>query len=163
MDYSKIITNNESETKQAGYEFAKKLKDGDIITLDGDLGAGKTVFTKGICEYFNVSDYVTSPTYTIVNEYKGDKDICHFDIYRLTEEEELYNIGFYEYLDNDAIKIVEWAKIIPEAFLGYNLIQVEINKEEDFLSEKRTIIIKGLEEWLSLGLMHQQKLHPAVL
>lgn len=146
MDYSKIITNNESETKQAGYEFAKKLKDGDIITLDGDLGAGKTVFTKGICEYFNVSDYVTSPTYTIVNEYKGDKDICHFDIYRLTEEEELYNIGFYEYLDNDAIKIVEWAKIIPEAFLGYNLIQVEINKEEDFLSEKRTIIIKGLEE-----------------
>lgn len=146
MDYSKIITNNEAETKKAGYEFAKKLKPGDIITLDGDLGAGKTVFTKGICEYFNVTDYVTSPTYTIVNEYNGDKVIYHFDIYRLTDEEELYNIGFYEYLDSDAIKIIEWAKIVPEAFYGYNLIEVEIKKEEDYLSEKRTISIKGLEE-----------------
>ena len=145
MDYSKIITNNESETKNLGFEFAKTLKDGDIITLDGDLGAGKTVFTKGICEYFNVKDYVTSPTYTIVNEYKGDKDIFHFDIYRITDEEELYNIGFYEYLESKAIKIVEWAVNIPEAFYGYNLIKVEIKKDENFKSEARTITIKRCE------------------
>lgn len=145
MDYSKIITNNESETKKLGFEFAKTLKDGDIITLDGDLGAGKTVFTKGICEYFNVKDYVTSPTYTIVNEYKGDKDIFHFDIYRITDEEELYNIGFYEYLESKAIKIVEWAVNIPEAFYGYNLIKVEIKKDENFKSEARTITIKRCE------------------
>ena len=145
MDYSKIITNNESETKSIGFEFAKTLKDGDIITLDGDLGAGKTVFTKGICEYFKVKDYVTSPTYTIVNEYKGDKDIFHFDIYRITDEEELYNIGFYEYLESKAIKIVEWAVNIPEAFYGYNLIKVEIKKDENFKSEARTITIKRCE------------------
>ena len=81
MDYSKITVNTPEETFKAGYEFAKTLKAGDIITLDGDLGAGKTVFTKGICHYFNVTDYVVSPTYTIVNEYKGDISVYHFDIY----------------------------------------------------------------------------------
>lgn len=145
MDYSKIITNNDLETKKAGYEFAKTLKKGDIVTLDGDLGAGKTVFTKGICEYFNITDYVVSPTYTIVNEYKGDIDIFHFDIYRINDEEELYNIGFYEFLDNDGIKIVEWAKLIPEAFYGYKIKKVEILKDEDYLSNTRTILIKEEE------------------
>ena len=142
MDYSKIIVNTPEDTLKAGFSFAKNLKPGDIVTLDGDLGAGKTVFTKGICEYFNVTDYVVSPTYTIVNEYKGDIDIFHFDIYRINDEEELYNIGFYEYLDNDGIKIIEWAKNVPEAFYGYNLIKVEILRDEDLSSQVRTIIIK---------------------
>ena len=106
------------------------------------MGAGKTVFTKGICEYFNVKDYVVSPTYTIVNEYRGDIPIYHFDIYRLEEEEELYNIGFYEYLNSDALVIVEWAEKIPEAFYGYKLKKVQIIKGED---EKRTITIKEEE------------------
>ena len=142
MDYSKITVNTPEETFKAGYEFAKTLKAGDIITLDGDLGAGKTVFTKGICQYFNVTDYVVSPTYTIVNEYKGDISVYHFDIYRINDEEELYNIGFYEYLDNDGIKIIEWAKNVPEAFLGYNVKKIEIIKDEDLMSQKRYIKIR---------------------
>ena len=141
MDFSKYITENEKETFELGYEFAKTLKSGDIITLDGDLGAGKTVFTKGICSYFNVNDYVTSPTYTIVNEYSGDIKIYHFDIYRLYEEEELYNIGFYDYLEDDAISIVEWSDNIPEAFSGYRLIRVRITRP-DFDADKREIEIR---------------------
>lgn len=144
MDFSKKTLLNENETKEFAKEFAKTLKPGDIVTLDGDLGAGKTVFTKGICEYFNVKDYVVSPTYTIVNEYRGDIPIYHFDIYRLEEEEELYNIGFYEYLNSDALVIVEWAEKIPEAFYGYKLKKVQIIKGED---EKRTITIKEEENW----------------
>ena len=142
MDFSKKTLLNENETKEFAKEFAKTLKPGDIVTLDGDLGAGKTVFTKGICEYFYVIDYVVSPTYTIVNEYRGDIPIYHFDIYRLEEEEELYNIGFYEYLNSDALVIVEWAEKIPEAFYGYKLKKVQIIKGED---EKRTITIKEEE------------------
>lgn len=144
MDFSKKTLLNENETKEFAKEFAKTLKPGDIVTLDGDLGAGKTVFTKGICEYFNVKDYVVSPTYTIVNEYRGDIPIYHFDIYRLEEEEELYNIGFYEYLNSDALVIVEWAEKIPEAFYGYKLKKVQIIKGED---EKRTITVKEEENW----------------
>lgn len=142
MDFSKKTLLNENETKEFAKEFAKTLKPGDIVTLDGDLGAGKTVFTKGICEYFNVKDYVVSPTYTIVNEYRGDIPIYHFDIYRLEEEEELYNIGFYEYLNSDALVIVEWAEKIPEAFYGYKIKKVQIIKGED---EKRTIIVEEEE------------------
>ena len=144
MDFSKKTLLNENETKEFAKEFAKTLKPGDIVTLDGDLGAGKTVFTNGICEYFNVKDYVVSPTYTIVNEYRGDIPIYHFEIYRLEEEEELYNIGFYEYLNSDALVIVEWAEKIPEAFYGYKLKKVQIIKGED---EKRTITIKEEENW----------------
>ncbi len=140
MAYSKIKAATEEETFLAGFELAKTLKPGDIVTLDGDLGAGKTVFTKGICKYFNVTDYVVSPTYTIVNEYNGDVPVYHFDIYRIEEEEELFNIGFYEYLDNDGIKIIEWASKIPEAFEGYPLIKITIEKNGGFESDERVII-----------------------
>ena len=143
---NKYITKNENETFKLGFEFAKSLKPNDIITLDGDLGAGKTVFTKGICAYFNVTDYVTSPTYTIVNEYTGDIKIYHFDIYRLYEEEELYNIGFYDYLCDNAISIVEWSKNIPEAFLSYNVIKVTVNKPDTDNSDLREIIIADISE-----------------
>lgn len=142
MDYSKTyISKNEKETELAALKLAETLKTGDIITLDGDLGAGKTVFTKGICKYFNVKDSVTSPTYTIVNEYYGDIKIYHFDIYRLSEEEELYNIGFFDYLEDDAISIVEWSENIPEAFEGYNIIKVEIKKSDDLMSNERLITL----------------------
>ena len=138
---NKYISKNENETFKLGFEFAKSLKPNDIITLDGDLGAGKTVFTKGICAYFNIKDYVTSPTYTIVNEYSGDIKIYHFDIYRLYEEEELYNIGFYDYLTDGAISIVEWSENIPEAFLSYSVIKVIINKPDPLNPDLREIII----------------------
>lgn len=145
MDYSKelnYISENEKDTFNFAFDFAETLKAGDIITLDGDLGAGKTVFTKGICEYFNVKDCVTSPTYTIVNEYSGDIKIYHFDIYRLCEEEELYNIGFFDYLEDDAISIVEWSENIPEAFYDYSVIKITIQKTEDLSSDKRLITLR---------------------
>ncbi len=142
MACSKYITGSEKETFELGILIGKALKKGDIITLDGDLGAGKTVLTKGICSYFNVKDYVTSPTYTIVNEYSGDVKIYHFDIYRLSEEEELYNIGFYDYLEDEGISIVEWAANIPEAFEGYNIIKITVKKTHCPDDETREITVE---------------------
>jgi tRNA threonylcarbamoyladenosine biosynthesis protein TsaE len=142
MACSKYITTNEKETFDLGVSIGETLRKGDIITLDGDLGAGKTVLTKGICSYFNVKDYVTSPTYTIVNEYSGDIKIYHFDIYRLCEEEELYNIGFYDYLEDEGISIVEWAVNIPEAFEGYNIIKITVKKTDSANEEMREITVE---------------------
>ena len=133
-----ILTKSERETFDLGLNMAKDLKAGSVICLSGDLGAGKTVFTKGICSHFNVSDYVTSPTYTIVNEYSGDIKIYHFDIYRLYEEEELYNIGFYDYLEQNAVCLVEWSENIRYAFPD-SYFTVRIEKDDLLHPESRRL------------------------
>ena len=110
------ISNSEQDTLELGITFAKKLKSGDIISLYGELGSGKTEFIKGICDYFDISDIVTSPTFTIMNNYYGsleDNEIVlnHFDLYRMKSIEELENIGFSEIIFNtETIKLVEWAE-----------------------------------------------------
>lgn len=124
-----IYSNSPAETMNAGYEFAKTLNPGDIVALNGDLGMGKTVFVKGICSYFRVKDYVVSPSYTLLNVYSGELSIYHFDIYRLETEDDLFNIGYYEYENAGGIVIVEWAEILPEVFSKKNSIQVLIERE----------------------------------
>ncbi|MFH1051345.1 MAG: tRNA (adenosine(37)-N6)-threonylcarbamoyltransferase complex ATPase subunit type 1 TsaE [bacterium] len=110
----KITTNNEQETIDAGYNFAKDLELSDIVLLYGDLGAGKTEFCKGICRYFEVKGTVTSPTFTIINQYSGIKDdwdftIYHIDLYRIKNQKEIEEIGLSEFLyDEYSIKLVEW-------------------------------------------------------
>ena len=126
-----IYSNTPEETMNAGYEFAKMLKPGDIVALNGDLGMGKTVFVKGICSYFRVKDYVVSPSYTLLNVYSGETDIYHFDIYRLETEDDLFNIGYYEYENAGGIVIVEWAEMLPEVFEKDNVFQVLIEREGD--------------------------------
>ncbi len=103
----------EIETKLVAYEFAKLLKPGDIVSLTGSLGSGKTFFVKAVCESFGIYN-VSSPSFAIVNVYDGTVNINHFDFYRIKKIEELYDIGFNEYLNNDSITFIEWAEMFPQ-------------------------------------------------
>ena len=136
-----IITHSETETYAFAKSFAKELKAGDIISLDGDLGAGKTVFTKGLCDGLGVRDVVNSPTYTLVNEYTGRSGkVFHFDVYRIGDEEELYDIGFTEYLDSGAVSIIEWGAYARGILEEYpDVIYIQIKKTEE--DEDRKIVI----------------------
>ena len=109
-----FITNSVEETLAAAGEVAAKLSAGDIILYEGDMGAGKTHFTKGIAKFLNVDDEVTSPTFALVNEYSGDLPLFHFDLYRIDSYDDLYAIGFFDYLDRDGIIAAEWSENIAE-------------------------------------------------
>ena len=122
----KILTFEEIDKLAAA--LAEKLRDGGCLGLIGDLGAGKTTFTKRICEYYNVTENVKSPTFTYVIEYSsGDMPVYHFDVYRINDSEEIYEIGFEDYIGEDgSVVIVEWAdKILNE--MPYDTVFVEIN------------------------------------
>jgi tRNA threonylcarbamoyladenosine biosynthesis protein TsaE len=119
--FTKNIT-SEKETKQVAKEFASVLRGGDIVLLEGNLGAGKTFFVKEVCGYFNITE-ASSPTFALVNEYYGDYKIYHFDFYRIKKINELFDIGIDDYLsDEDAIKFIEWAELFPDAVLDYNFL-----------------------------------------
>ena len=115
-----LISNSEKETKQISEKFAKQLKKGDIVVLTGDLGSGKTKFVEGILTYFGKEEEISSPTFTIVNEYSANENIYHFDVYRLEDVDEFYAIGGEEYFDK-GICLIEWGEIIerilPERYL----------------------------------------------
>ncbi len=143
MNEYTVYSNSPDDTLNAGYEFAKTLKPGDIVALNGDLGLGKTVFVKGIAGYFRVKEYVVSPSYTLLNIYKGEVEIYHFDIYRLETEEDLFNIGYFEYENNNGIVIVEWAEILPEVFDKPNVIHIDIEREGE---NTRKITVNRSEE-----------------
>ena len=124
------ISKSAEETFQIARKFAENLKSGDIVAFNGDLGVGKTVFVKGICDYLGVTEYVNSPTYTLVNEYHGkEHTIYHMDIYRIEDEDELFNIGFFEFLSEGGIVLMEWAENAEESLSDYNVIMVEINRD----------------------------------
>lgn len=124
-----IVSKSEKETIKAGRKFAEGLKPGSIIGLKGNLGTGKTQFVKGVCEYFKVKDVVNSPTFILVNEYKGIKGngeeikIYHFDLYRLESAAELEVIGFEEYISSNSIVLIEWSDFAEE-YLNYKIDKV---------------------------------------
>jgi tRNA threonylcarbamoyladenosine biosynthesis protein TsaE len=126
----KFITKSEQETYKIGRLIGERLKEGDIIALNGDLGAGKTHFTKGVAEGLGVEDYITSPTFTIVNEYEGRLPLYHFDVYRIEDINEMYEIGFDEYLFGRGVCVIEWANIVKE-LLPKNTISIYIRKIDD--------------------------------
>ncbi len=135
------ITNSAEETISAAFKTAEMLSAGDIILYEGDMGAGKTHFTKGIAKYLGVEDEVTSPTFALVNEYQGRLPLFHFDLYRIESYDDLYAIGFFDYLDRGGIIAAEWSENISQlkAELG-EVITVRIEK----LSENgRKITISG--------------------
>lgn len=136
-----IITNSEKETFDVGYKIGKLLKKGDVISLNGDLGAGKTHLTKGIAAGLEVDDYITSPTFNIVNEYQGRLPFYHFDVYRIDDIYEMYEIGFDEYLYGEGVCVVEWGDMVEE-LLPKDKIYIYIKKLEDNVRE---IQITGLE------------------
>ena len=127
-----FISKSEKDTLSIARKIAKNLKDGDIFLLNGDLGAGKTVFVKGIVEALGGDkNLVTSPTFTIINRYNvGDNFINHFDLYRLKNIEELYNLGVEEYIYSNDISFIEWPER-ADLFFGKNCKKIYIEKIDD--------------------------------
>ncbi|MCX8131351.1 MAG: tRNA (adenosine(37)-N6)-threonylcarbamoyltransferase complex ATPase subunit type 1 TsaE [Clostridia bacterium] len=116
------------ETVAVASELGKLLRPGDVICLNGDLGAGKTAFTNGIAEALGIKRYITSPTFTIVNEYDADIPLYHFDVYRISDPEEMFDIGFEEYLSGEGVVVVEWSDLVRDIIPEEN-IRVNINKD----------------------------------
>ena len=145
----KHITNSEAETIALGTKFAEVLKAGDLVLFYGNLGAGKTEFIKGICDYFEVEEIVTSPTFTIINQYFGNLDdeqlpIYHLDLYRLNSQKALDEIGFTDCIySEDAIKLVEWSEK-AECSLPSNRYNIRISFDDDKENE-RVLSIEHLE------------------
>lgn len=110
-----IVTKSEKETEAVAQNFAEKLNSGDFLAFYGDLGSGKTAFIRGLANVLCPGVRVSSPTYAIVNEYRGKTDIYHFDMYRITDEDSLYSVGFYDYFDRNGIIAAEWCENIPFA------------------------------------------------
>ena len=136
----KIIAANENETVELAREFANILKKGDVVSLIGDLGTGKTFFVKSLISVFGNED-VSSPTFAIVNVYDNQFRINHFDFYRIKKIEELYDIGFTDYLnDDEAITLIEWADLFP-SILPEHKYEIKINYIDD---SKREFIIQSL-------------------
>lgn len=136
----KFISKCEQDTINFASKFASTLTGNDIIVLSGDLGAGKTKFVQGILKYFNLENEISSPTFTIVNEYNSpDTNIYHFDVYRLADVDEFYAIGGEEYFSK-GICIIEWGEII-ENILPKDYYKISINKSLDD-ENIREIIIK---------------------
>ena len=125
-----FVSHNENETKKIASTLASKLKHGDILVLSGDLGSGKTKFTEGFLSYWGLDNEISSPTFTIVNEYiKNDTNIYHFDVYRLEDLDEFYAIGGTEYFEN-GICVIEWGELI-EDILPQNYIKISFSKDEN--------------------------------
>ena len=132
-----IISKSEAETEAAGEQFAKTLPDGAVVALYGDLGAGKTAFVRGMARGLGIDARVSSPTFTIVNEYLGARELYHFDMYRLGSSDELFDIGWEDYLSRGGICAVEWSENVEDAFEG-DQVCVRIEKTGD---AERTITI----------------------
>ena len=129
----KIYLDGEEQTKEIGYRLGKLLTPGSVICLIGDLGAGKTTMTQSLAKAIGVDDYITSPTFTIVNEYEGNMPLYHFDVYRIGSSEEMYDIGYDEYINSDGLCIIEWANLIedilPDEYLDIELIYKYMGRE----------------------------------
>ena len=138
-----IKTNSEKETIELGKKIAEKLEKGKVIVLTGDLGAGKTKLTEGILSFFDLQDEISSPTFTIVNEYHSNKglNIYHFDVYRLSDSDEFFAIGGEEYFEKGAC-IIEWGEMLQD-ILPNDYIHITFEKDEnniDFRNIKIDVI-----------------------
>ena len=122
-----IVSKSEKETEAAGEKFAAALEDGAVVALYGDLGAGKTAFVRGMARGLGIRARISSPTFTIVNEYAGERELFHFDMYRLGSADELFDIGWEDYLSRGGVCAVEWSENVSDAFEG-DEITVRITK-----------------------------------
>lgn len=130
MSKHQIETHSEMETKQLAKRLALLLQPGDVITMEGDLGAGKTTFTKGLAEGLGVTRVVNSPTFTIIKEYEGEMPLYHMDVYRLEDSDE--DIGFSEYFNGEGVSVVEWAHFIKE-FLPAERLDIKISYQDEYV------------------------------
>ena len=135
MNEKKYITNNYEETQKLGASFADKLNSGAIVLLFGDLGSGKTTFVKGILENFKYQYDVTSPTFSLINEYEANKRVVHIDCYREKNVDRWINLGITEYFNDSSIVIIEWPEILNE-IIPNGAIKIQFNHVEN---DKREI------------------------
>ena len=147
-NYMTYYTHSELETEQLAEQLAPLLRPGTVIAFDGDLGAGKTAFTRGLARGLGITDRVTSPTYTIVNEYDGPVPLFHFDMYRLSSSEELFDIGWEDYLDRGGILAVEWSERVSDALEDPVRISIQRTGGEN----DRCITIEGGDGFADPGL-----------
>ncbi len=137
------ITNSEEETEQLGQRLGQAVQAGAVIAYTGDLGAGKTAFTRGLARGLGIRERITSPTFTIVNEYEGGRlPLFHFDMYRLGSSDELYDIGWEDYLARNGVCAVEWSERVEDA-LEEDTIRVDVRRGDS--DDQRRISIKGVE------------------
>ena len=133
-------THSESETETVGEALAATLSPGTVIAFTGDLGAGKTAFTRGLARGLGIGERVTSPTFTIVNEYEGGRlPLFHFDMYRLESSEELFDIGWEDYLRRGGVCAVEWSEKVADALVG--ALRVDIRRGEGERDRVITVIV----------------------
>ena len=143
-------SNSTQETEALGDRLAACLRPGDVIAYTGDLGAGKTAFTRGLAAGLGITDRVTSPTYTVVNEYlNGRLPLFHFDMYRLHSADELFDIGWEDYLTRGGVCAVEWSENVEDAL--EDPIRVELRKVDDD-PEQRVISIEGGQRFADLSI-----------
>ena len=143
-----FITNSPAETERIGASLGKIIKPGTVIAYRGDLGAGKTAFTRGLARGLGSTELVTSPTYTIVNEYLGGRlPLFHFDMYRLKSSDDLWDIGWEDYLERGGVCAVEWSENVDDAMEDAIYIIIEKLGEET-----RRITVEGGDFLADLGL-----------
>ena len=145
-----VITKSPEQTELLGKKLAELLRPGDVIAYYGDLGAGKTAFTRGLAAGLGIREAVTSPTYTIVNEYlSGRMPLVHFDMYRLSSSEELFDIGWEDYLARGGVCAVEWSENVADALTDAISITIEKDPAQ---RDWRKITIEGGARFEALGL-----------
>lgn len=147
-EHLEYLSHNEAETEALGARLAGVLTAGTVVAYQGGLGMGKTAFTRGLAKGLGCTDRVTSPTFTIVNEYLGGRlPLFHFDMYRLPDSDALFDIGWEDYLDRGGVCAVEWSENVPEAMAG--ALTVTIEKLGD---TSRRVTIEGGQEYEDLSL-----------
>lgn len=124
------ITQSVKETEHLAYSFAKNLKPGDVVAFKGGLGMGKTAFVRGAMKALGHWEDVSSPTFAIMNHYRGNLNVYHFDLYRIHTEEDLESTGFFDFIDCNGIVFIEWSENVME-FLPKKLIQIQFEKSGD--------------------------------
>jgi len=147
-------TTSEIETARMAGSFAKTLRRGDVVALYGELGSGKTQFVKGVCKYFNVAQLVTSPTFVLMNRYSGSESggrelmIFHFDLYRVKNLSEVYDLGYQEFFHGDGICLVEWAEQLESLLPRWRHdVKLSFGKKEN----ERMIAIEAVVDKLEVG------------
>lgn len=137
-----IRTSSPAETEALGEKVAEKLSGGEVIAFFGGMGMGKTAFTRGLARGLGIAEGVSSPTFALVHEYHGRLDVYHFDMFRVSGWDDLYSTGFFDYLENGGVLVIEWSENI-EAALPQDAIRIEIRRGEG--ENERIFHIEGME------------------
>ena len=151
----KILSHKPSETYHCGKNFAGILKEGDVVGLYGDLGSGKTLFIQGICSGLEVQEFVTSPSFTLIQEYSGKLPVSHFDFYRLESAREIEDLDLDAYFEKNGVSLIEWAErgdpLLPEERFSVTIDRVFEN--EKLIEDQREILMSGSKH-RGLGKLH---------